>query len=61
MTGKEYCETCCKNDVCKLREDFIIYYEKANELIKGYSEFFNDIKCRKHLTKSGTIRGRSDE
>lgn len=51
MSAEEYCNSCCKNDVCKLRDDFIGYYKKADELIKPFPEFFNDIKCKKHLNK----------
>ena len=58
MTGEEYCESCCKNDVCKFKEQFLEYYKTANDLVKQYPEFYNEIKCRKHLTKFDTIKTR---
>lgn len=56
MTADEYCESCCKNDVCKFKEQFLEYYKKAEDMVKICPEAYNDIKCRKHLTKFDTMR-----
>ena len=55
MTGKEYCENCCKKEVCFLREKLSQYVDESNDLIKSYEELkdvvTNDIRCRYCLSK----------
>lgn len=58
MTGKEYCDTCCHRDVCKIKDDFINYCDESNKTIKNHPEFYNDITCTKRLTDYDTLQSR---